>query len=503
MKRTLLFLFAFISFAADAMKVEVHGNTIYASGPVEDDIRKFTEATEAPGVGTVVLINSPGGDLWTGIAVGRLIANRGLNTVIAGNCSSACSIMFMGGKERTFSDAFHTDITFIGIHGAHDRATKLVNQAAQPQIFAFYKQQMSERFNSAVMNTALYNMEDSGSMLRIFDAARSPVRPPYHCKSSQTLRKDCTEFKEFDAFSLGIVTTNVLTKVVLPASYKEAPQIFGQALNQSLLDQSDYLDALSAQQCNTETCRNLVTNYLAIKEHKALATPIAAKGLGTASNRPTALSAFLGALYACNHVKGNPARLCEVKTVDGYDLRDHYTASVASHSQAIARLAAPLQNFYANEEFGGGFSSAAGMRTQKLHDMTPKSLDGIKTVSTQELARALMSSRPPILIDVWAGTSEAIPGSVTLFNGGQAFDDVVAEKEYESRFAGLLKLLSPTPDEPVIFYCMSRECWLSVNASLRAHKLGYSRVGWYRGGLESWKAANLPLAPVIVKAVAR
>ena len=40
-------------------------------------------------------------------------------------------------------------------------------------------------------------------------------------------------------------------------------------------------------------------------------------------------------------------------------------------------------------------------------------------------------------------------------------------------------------------------------AALRARKLGYGQVGWYRGGMESWKAANLPMAMVVVRAVAR
>jgi rhodanese-related sulfurtransferase len=32
--------------------------------------------------------------------------------------------------------------------------------------------------------------------------------------------------------------------------------------------------------------------------------------------------------------------------------------------------------------------------------------------------------------------------------------------------------------------------------------LGYTQVLWYRGGLEAWATAQLPLAPVLVQAVA-
>jgi len=502
MKQVFLFIAAiFLSFAAYAMRVEVHGSNLYASGPVENDLEKFKEALEKPGVDKVVFVNSPGGDLWTGLHVGRLIAQRGIHTVIAGNCMSACSIMFMGGKERSFSDAFRPALTYIGIHGAHNKTTKAIDASVQPQIFAFYKENMSESFNSAIMNKALYEMDDAGAMLRVFDQTRAPKRPPYHCKSSQSLRKDCTEFKEFDALSLGIVTTNTLMSVDLPPGYKEVPKVLGQELNQPFLDPVAYFDALSAKQCTTDACRKLITNFVESKDHKALAIPVNAVGFGTASNRDTAITAFVGSIYACNHPKDKPARLCEAQTVNSYDVRDLYATGVVSHVDATEKLTPPLDKFFANEEFGGGMTSANGLRTQKLHDITPQSLDGIKTFNTQELAFALKSLQPPVLIDVWAGVNAAIPSAVTLLKGGLAFDDSVVESAYEARFLGLLKLLSPDPAKPIVFYCMSRDCWLSVNASLRAKKLGYSKVGWYRGGMESWKAANLPLATVVVRAV--
>jgi hypothetical protein len=153
----------YFALAAQAMTVQVQGNVVFATGPVEDDLAKFEAAFEKPDIDTVAFVNSPGGDLWTGLRVGRLIASRGFSTVAAGSCVSACSIMFMGGKQRSFSDAFRPAQTFIGIHGAHDRMTKAVSPILQPQIFAFYKLNMSDRFNAVVMNQALYDMEDARS----------------------------------------------------------------------------------------------------------------------------------------------------------------------------------------------------------------------------------------------------------------------------------------------------------------------------------------------------
>lgn len=503
MKRALTTLLGiWMAFTAHAMKVEVHSNAIYATGPVEDDVVKFQEALAKPGVDTVVFVNSPGGDLWTGLRVGRMIADKGLKTVIAGSCVSACSIMFMGGKERAFSDAFRPAQTFIGIHGAHAKETKTIDARVQPQIFAFYKQNIVERFNADVMNQALYEMEDAGAMLRVFDAQRLPKRVTYHCKSSQSLRKDCTEFKDLDALSLGIVTSKALTSVNLPDGFKQVPTIMGRELTQSFADPTTYFKNLADLQCDVDSCHRLIAAFVARKEHKALATPVGAPGLVTVSNRDTAMQAFVSAVYACNHPKGKPARLCETQAVNGYDVRDFYTTGLASHTEALAKLFAPSEKFYANEEYGGGMTSVTGLRTQKLQDITPQTLEGIKTFGTQELALALKNAQAPVLIDVWAGVNDAIPGAVTLSRGGMAFEDAAADSMYEARFAGLLKLLSPDPSKPVVFYCQSRDCWLAVNASLRAQKLGYTQVGWYRGGMESWKAANLPLANVVLKAVA-
>ena len=504
LKRILALLAGFFcALAGQAMTVQVQGNVVFATGPVQDDLAQFEAAFDKPGVDTVAFVNSPGGDLWTGLRVGRLIASRGLNTVAAGSCVSACSIMFMGGKQRSFSDAFRPAQTFIGIHGAHDRLTKSVNPILQPQIFAFYKLNMAERFNAAVMNQALYEMEDSGSLLRVFDGARAPKRVPFHCKSGQTLRKDCNEFKELDAVSLGIVTTHAYTALELPASFKQLPMVLGQELKTAFPDMADQLKQMSDQFCKSDPCRSLLGAYATLKDNKAIAVAMDGPGLGTTGNRDTAINAFVGAIYACNHVRGLPARLCEARVTNGYDVSDLYVSAQAAHADALARLTVPSEKFYANEEFGGGMTSATGLRTQKVHDITPQKIEGIKVYGTQELAMALKSAQPPVVVDVWAAVNEAIPTAVTLLMGGLAFDDAQGDAVYEARFAGLLKALSPDLSKPIVFYCLSRDCWLSVNAALRARKLGYSQVGWYRGGMESWKAANLPVGQVVVRAVVR
>ena len=43
---------------------------------------------------------------------------------------------------------------------------------------------------------------------------------------------------------------------------------------------------------------------------------------------------------------------------------------------------------------------------------------------------------------------------------------------------------------PLVFFCAGPRCWLSYNAALRAARLGYGNVLWYRGGIEAWGAGG-------------
>ncbi len=495
-------LLAMGSAPSHAMTVQVQGNQVFATGPVGDDLRQFEEAFAKGGVDTVVFVNSPGGDLWTGLRVGRLIADKGYNTVVAGSCVSACSIMFMGGKERRFSDAVRASQTLIGIHGAHDSETKQVIATLQPQIFAFYKQRMGDKFNAQAMNQALYEMQDSGALLRVFDPVRNAKTLPYHCVSGQTPRDKCTTLAGADAISLGLITHTDLVKLDLPASFTATPTAMGKPLEVLLADLPAYYAELARTQCTAEPCRSATLKRHELAENRAIATPLQGPGYGFSANADSPTVAVVRAVYQCNHDTRRPVSLCEPQVVNQYDIRPQFLAAQASHATALSQLKVPADKFYANEEFGGGLSSATGFRTQKLSDITPSKLDGVALIGTQELARALLSAKPPTVVDVM-GLFETIPQSVALVGAGVALENPEQDAELEKRIGALLNLLAPDRAAPVVFFCAGRNCWQSVNAALRATKLGYTQVQWYRGGLESWVAAGLPTAGVVLRAVAR
>jgi hypothetical protein len=487
---------------AVAMTLEVVGHQLFATGPVvDDDIARFEDALRNPAVNTLVLVNSPGGDLWNGMRIARLVVARDLTTVAAGSCISSCSLIFMGGKERLFSDAFRPGQTLIGFHGPHDRNTKRVLPDHAVQMYAFYKQRMGDRFQHEVVNRMLYEMDDAGALLRVYDMGRPPARAPFHCRSATIARSACTPMPNADALSLGVITSAQLVPVVLPASMRSAVTLWGQPLPEPSTDLAAAQQALQASACAEDACRRLVQSFFDQPENRALAVPEGGRGAALYANRDTPTQAAMASIFTCNHGPGRPTRLCRLRWVNTSDATPWVGQLEAQHADAVARLVEPTEATYANEEFGGNFTTAGGPRFAKLVDITPASVPGITTVKTRELVGLMRAGKPPLIIDV-GGLEPTVPGGLMLAFGGLAFEDAAKERAYHERFAGLLRLLAPDPSQPVVLVGPSRNHWHGLNAALRARQLGYTQVSWYRGGLESWKAAGLPTLPPVVRAVA-
>jgi hypothetical protein len=82
---------------------------------------QVTQALSAhPGITTVILRNSPGGDIPTGYALGEMFRRLGLRTAVSGYCYSSCSRMFLGGRTRVFTNDFPPDYSNVGFHGHYD-----------------------------------------------------------------------------------------------------------------------------------------------------------------------------------------------------------------------------------------------------------------------------------------------------------------------------------------------------------------------------------------------
>lgn len=131
------------------------------------------------------------------------------------------------------------------------------------------------------------------------------------------------------------------------------------------------------------------------------------------------------------------------------------------------------------------------LRLEDHSSPTPLEIPGARTIGTAELRAALkapLESRP-LLFDVLGGDGHrTLPGAIWLPGAGRgtSFDDDV-----QAQLAKLLDFATRGDRaRPLVFFCAGPSCWLSYNAALRAARLGYSGVRWYRGGIEAWGAGG-------------
>lgn len=84
------------------LQVRADGKTILLKGGINDGAAEsLSKALDlAPSVKTVVL-QSTGGWVRQGDMIAKVISERGLNTYVEQECSSACTIAFLAGRERT------------------------------------------------------------------------------------------------------------------------------------------------------------------------------------------------------------------------------------------------------------------------------------------------------------------------------------------------------------------------------------------------------------------
>jgi PQQ-dependent catabolism-associated CXXCW motif protein len=123
---------------------------------------------------------------------------------------------------------------------------------------------------------------------------------------------------------------------------------------------------------------------------------------------------------------------------------------------------------------------------------TPLSIPGGNRVLTPDLYTMRQGDEPLVLVDAWNGLhGSSIPGAVRIPNAGQpgTFDDA-----HQRELASFLRSLTgDKPETKLVFFCAQMKCWESYNAALRAIRLGYAHVYWYRGGLYAWSTAKLPM----------
>lgn len=129
--------------------------------------------------------------------------------------------------------------------------------------------------------------------------------------------------------------------------------------------------------------------------------------------------------------------------------------------------------------------------SQQLHGPTPTSIPGGKVIGTRQLSEMLQRGQDNVLLLHAYGAPEHLPGAqaVAPASQGGRFDDQV-----QREFGQYLRQASGGDTARIlVVYCAGPQCWGSYNAALRAIHMGFHNVYWYRGGIEAWGQAGLPL----------
>ena len=148
----------------------------------------------------------------------------------------------------------------------------------------------------------------------------------------------------------------------------------------------------------------------------------------------------------------------------------------------------------AADDSGARVMPSAALRLSDYSAPTPLAIPGAQVIDTPALRERIAAGSPQLLFDAIGGEGhDSIPGAIWLpgAGGGSDFGDAV-----QQQLAKTLALVTAgDPGRPLVFFCVNRNCWLSYNAALRAVRLGYREVYWYRGGLQAWRAAGGSLEP--------
>lgn len=172
--------------------------------------------------------------------------------------------------------------------------------------------------------------------------------------------------------------------------------------------------------------------------------------------------------------------------------QQQYPQQQYPQQQAQQPYPAQSQPAASNEGQDFGVRPTGELRpTQQLHGPTPTSIPGGRVITTQQLVQLLQGQQGQVLLlDVYGGPQH-IPGAVPVGPAAQggSFND-----EVQQGFGQYLgQVTGGDTARVLVTYCGGVQCWSSYNAALRAMKLGYRNVAWYRGGIEAWQQSGLPL----------
>ncbi len=121
---------------------------------------------------------------------------------------------------------------------------------------------------------------------------------------------------------------------------------------------------------------------------------------------------------------------------------------------------------------------------------TPDKLDGVKSVSAEQVRDMLAKGTPVVDTRVAAEFAEkTIKGAVSVPYKEKSAKDTGFDKSQDSFD---IAKLPGDKNTALVFFCNAGECWKSYKASVVARDAGYKQIHWFRGGMPEWTSKGLP-----------
>lgn len=195
---------------AQSMTFVIDGDTLIVSGPIVDaDLARMRDALQDKRLRQVLMHQSPGGDAWTGQRLGVEIRNAGLNTMISGQCASACGYMFLGGVQRRMTDGMPVRENRLLLHGAWDSSTGLTRSDWAPALATHIQRMTGGQFPQGLIEATV----NSARAQDFMEFAITPrmLRTPsprgvFQCLTSPDKDRQCKELDGYSALNTGVVT---------------------------------------------------------------------------------------------------------------------------------------------------------------------------------------------------------------------------------------------------------------------------------------------------------
>lgn len=173
----------------------------------------------------------------------------------------------------------------------------------------------------------------------------------------------------------------------------------------------------------------------------------------------------------------------------------------------IGRIMAAAALLAAAPAAGEPLFNTEGYRIAHYRGPVPTAPEGVRRIDARD-AMHLRPDREALFIDVlpaegahreadgrWrlATPHASIPRAHWFPEAGRGEPDPAIAAGFAQ---GIARLSRGRKDRPLVVFCLA-DCWMSWNAALRLHRLGYRDVRWLADGLDGWRDLGLPVKPAV------